>query len=52
MERDAIFLELVALGLNGVLFVGDSVEESPKLQLPAQKDVVLASKNGGVLVCT
>jgi hypothetical protein len=50
VEWDAVVLELVALGLNGVLLVVDSVEESPKLRLAALEDVDLAGKHCGISV--
>lgn len=50
MEWDAVVLELVALGLNGVLLVVDSVEESPKLRLAVLEDVDLAGKHCGISV--
>jgi len=50
VERDVAIPELVALGLDGVLFVGDGVEESPKLGPAALEDVDLANKHCGVLV--
>ena len=39
MAGDAVFLELVALGLNNVHFVADGVDESAKLRLAALEDV-------------
>lgn len=49
VEWDAVFLELAALGLNDVHFVGDGVDESAKLRLAALEDVDTASKNYGFL---
>jgi hypothetical protein len=50
VERDAVILELVALGLDDVLFVGDGVEESSKLRPTTLEDVDLTNKHCGVLV--
>ena len=49
VEWDAVFLELAALGLNNVHFVGDGVDESAKLQLAALEDVDTVGKDCGVL---
>jgi hypothetical protein len=51
VEWDAVFLELAALGLNNVHFVGDGVDESAKLRLAALEDVDTASslRDCGVL---
>jgi hypothetical protein len=49
VEWDAVFLELVALGLNNVHFVGDSFDESAKLRLAALEDIDTTGKDYGVL---
>lgn len=47
---DAVLLNLVAFGLEGVHFEGESVEERPKFRLLALEQVDLPSKYCGVLV--
>jgi hypothetical protein len=49
VERNVVFLELGALGLNNVHFMGDGVDKSAKLRLAALEDVDTADKDCGVL---
>lgn len=49
VEWDGVFLELAALSLDDVHFVGDGVNESAKVRLAALEDVDTASKDCGVL---
>jgi len=45
VEWDAVILELAALGLYDVYFVGDGIEKSPKLALTPLEAVDTASKD-------